>query len=377
MPFRSIEDPSRLRRVLEAILLIEADLALPELLHHVVEEAQSMTGARYAALGVLNEERTALAEFITVGLTAEEEQRIGHRPTGKGLLGVVIADPHALRTPNIATHPDSFGFPPNHPQMTSFLGVPVKVRGEVYGNLYLTDKVGWSEFTLDDRALVESLALAAGIAIENARLHEQASTAAVSSDRDRLARDLHDTIIQRLFALGLMIQGAAGRVPQEVSDRLTLAVDEIDNIIRQLRTTIFELGLVDDRLGLRTNVLSLLGELRGVTGFTIPASFVGAVDTAIPDMIAEHLLAVLREAVTNIGRHAQATRADVVISVEGDYCSLLVTDNGIGMGSEQTTEGGLGLTNMRRRAEKLHGGLTVERPSSGGASLRWQVPLAT
>ena len=173
VPFRSIEDPVKLRRVLEATLLLEADLELPVLLRHFIEEARSMTAARYGALGVLNEDRTALSEFLTVGLEPDEEQRIGARPTGRGVLGVLINDPRPLRLSNLSSHDESFGFPPNHPPMTSFLGVPIKVRGEVYGNLYLTDKVGWSEFTRDDEALVEALALAAGIAIENARLHQR------------------------------------------------------------------------------------------------------------------------------------------------------------------------------------------------------------
>jgi two-component system, NarL family, sensor histidine kinase DevS len=377
MPFRSIEDPWRLQRVLQAVLLIEADLTLPELLRHVIEEARSMTGARYGAVGVLNEDGTALSKFITVGLTPEEEERIGPRPTGKGLLGELIADPHPLRIATLRSHPESSGFPPNHPPMTSFLGVPVKVRNEVYGNLYLTDKDGSSEFTSDDQAVVESLALAAGIAIENTRLHEQAAQTAVYADRDRLARDLHDTIIQRLFAVGLTIQSVAGgSIPRAASDRLTTAVDEIDDTIRQLRTTIFELGLVDNLLGVRTRVISLLGDLRAVVGFTISLSFDGPVDTAVSDTIAEHLLATLREAVTNIGRHAKASRADVMVNVGDGSCSLLVTDDGIGMGSGEPTGGGLGLANMRRRAEKLHGELIVDSRSTGGTSLIWQVPLS-
>src|SRR5579871_4379800 len=169
-----------------------------------------MTAARYGALGVLNEERNALAQFLTVGLAPDQERAIGPRPTGKGLLGLLITDPQPVRVGVIAEHPASSGFPANHPPMTSFLGVPIKVRDEVYGNLYLTDKIGWAEFTADDQALVGALAVAAGVAIENARLHQLARQVAVFEDRDRLARDLHDTIIQRLFALGLTLQSMAG-----------------------------------------------------------------------------------------------------------------------------------------------------------------------
>ena len=158
MPYRSIEDPATLRRLLEAVFLIEADLALPVLLRHIIEEARSMMGAQYGALGILDESHTGLAEFITIGIDAEMERAIGTRPTGKGVLGLLILDPKPLRLANLNDHPDSYGFPPNHPAMKSFLGVPIMSHDQVYGNLYLTDKIGWAEFTKDDEELVMALA---------------------------------------------------------------------------------------------------------------------------------------------------------------------------------------------------------------------------
>jgi GAF domain-containing protein len=170
-PYGSIEDPATLRRILDATLLFDADLDLPVLLRHVVEEACSMTGARYGALGVLNDQCTELVEFITVGLGSDEVAQIGPPPSRQGILGVLIAEPVPLRLAHLATHAKSYGFPPGHPPMTSFLGVPIKVHKKIYGNLYLTDKVGWSEFTRDDESLIRALASAAGLAIEKARLH--------------------------------------------------------------------------------------------------------------------------------------------------------------------------------------------------------------
>lgn len=375
MPYHSIDDPSKLRRVLEATLLIEADLDLPALLRHVIDEAQSMTGARYAALGVLNEDRTTLAEFITAGLTPDEEAKIGARPTGRGVLGLLISDPKPLRLANLGTHADSFGFPPDRPSMTSFLGMPIKVRGEVYGNLYLTDKVGWSEFTSDDQALVEALALAAGIAIENARLHQQVQVVAVYEDRDRLARDLHDTVIQRLFGVGLNLQSMAGRAPGDMADGLTAAVAEIDRVIERIRSTIYELGMSGQDRGVRDNVISLLRELRSVVGIDLPVSFDGPIDTAVARTVAEHLMATLREAVTNVGRHAHATHSTVTLRVEEDLCTLTVLDDGVGIDEAKMRKGGLGLTNLRRRAEKLGGTFSLENAEGGGALLTWQVPL--
>jgi len=377
MPYHAIEDPVRLRRVLEAILLIEADLDLPVLLGHVMEEAQSMTGARYGALGVLNDDRTGLSDFLTVGLSAEEETAIGLRPTGKGVLGLLITDPRPLRLADLGAHAESFGFPAHHPTMTSFLGVPIAVRGEIYGILFLTDKIGWSEFTTDDESLVGALSLAAGIAIENARLHQRVREHAVGEDRDRVARDLHDTVIQDLFALGLHLQSLAGSTKEpHTAERLYKAIDRVDGTIRQVRSSIFELGLDREDEGLRAKILEQLHNLDPVVGYTVRGVFDGPIDSAISDQIAEQLLATLREAVTNIGRHAEATQAQVRLSVENGNCRLQVIDNGRGIGATtETTEGGLGLVNMCRRAEKLHGEFTIESPVSGGTVLTWRVPL--
>jgi len=376
VPYRSIEDPAKLRRVLQATLLLQADLELPTLLRHVIEEACSMTGAQYGALGVLNDDRTGMAEFITVGLDKEEEDRIGLRPTGRGVLGLLVSDPRPVRLAELGRHPDSSGFPPNHPPMTSFLGVPLRVRDVVYGNLYLTNKQGWSEFTHDDEALVEALGLAAGIAIENAGLHQRVKEVAVFEDRDRLARDLHDTVIQRLFAIGLTLQSIAGTATgYGVSDRLGAAIVDVDDTIRQVRSSIFELGSSDTDQGVRASVLSLVRTLTPVVGFEVTVAFAGPIDVAVSELVAEHVHATVREALTNIGRHAQASSARVSLTVDDSLCRLEVLDNGRGVEEGGPSDGGLGLVNLRRRAEKLGGLFTLERPEDGGTLLIWQVPL--
>jgi signal transduction histidine kinase len=377
VPYRAIDDPVKLRRLLEAILLFEADLELSTLLRHLIDEARSMTGARYGAIGVLNDERTSVVEFITVGLDKEEEERIGPRPTGKGILGMLIADPRPMRLASLGSQPESYGFPDHHPPMTSFLGVPIKVRGEVYGNLYLTDKTELAEFTSDDEALVEALALAAGIAVENTRLHQKVQDVAVYEDRDRLARELHDTVIQRLFAVGLSLQSmAAAAKSSGIAERLDSAISDLDDTIRQVRSTIYELGSFTREQGLRASILSLVRELDPVVGFSVQVSFDGPVDSAIPNELAEHLLPVVRETVTNIGRHARSTQASLSLSVSDGSCCLRVVDNGQGIDSTAVTEGGFGLVNLRRRADKLGGSLVIESPASGGTSVTWQVPLA-
>jgi len=357
-------------------MLLEANLDLPALLHHIVEEARSMTNARYGALGVLDEEGTGLAQFITVGLPIEEVERIGAPPAGKGVLGLLIVDPKPIRLSDLSSHPESFGFPANHPRMESFLGVTIRVRGRSYGNLYLTEKMGWSEFTRDDEALVAALSIAAGFAIENARLHQRAQEMAVYEERDRLARDLHDTVIQRLFAVGLSLQSMASTPSAEgIVDRLDAAIRDIDDTIRQVRTTIFGLGSAGIGRGIRATVLSLVREVTPVVGSEIEVSFNGPVDSVIPDRVAEHLLATVREALTNVGRHADATEVRLALTVEDGTCSLEVVDNGRGIGDNPSSEGGLGLVNLRSRAEKLHGRFTVESPAGGGTVLTWQVPI--
>lgn len=383
MPLRPIDDPVKLRRLMAAMLLLEANLDLPALLRRLVEEACSLSGARYGALGVLNAERTALAEFVTAGLDPDDERRIGPRPTGRGVLGLLVSDPRPLRLADITAHPDSYGFPPGHPPMTSFLGVPVKVREAVYGNLYLTDKVGWTEFTEDDEVMVEALAASAGIAIENAQLHQRVQELAVIDDRDRIARDLHDAVIQRLFAVGLSLQGMTRSASGAgVAERLDKAVADIDDTIRQIRSTIFELTSTSHRKSLRAEVLELVRELDAVTGFEVRVSFDGPLDTAVGDEVAQHLLATVREAVTNVARHAQATEAAVWVAVSDGRLTLRVVDNGVGVGeraaegTEATDEGGMGLANVRRRSEKLKGEFSIEAADGGGTALTWRVPIA-
>ena len=374
VPFRLIDDPAKLRRVLESTLLLEANLELPALLGHVIEEARSIAGARYGALGVLDEDRLRFDQFLPVGLTTEEEQRIGLRPVGHGVLGLLITDPRPLRLADVRAHPGRVGFPPHHPPMTSFLGVPITVRGEVYGILYLTDKIGRSEFTEDDEALVGALAVSAGIAIENARLYRRVRELAVLEDRDRMARDLHDTIIQRVFAAGLALQSMAGAASADgLADRLNAVVSSLDDIIRSIRVTIYELGSAATDRGVRASLLRLIDELEAVVGFEIRVMFDGPVETAVTEPLLEHLLAITREGLTNVGRHAHATRAEVFLRVENDQCSLQIVDNGCGMVAGSSP--GLGLVNLRRRAEKFNGHMVTDCPPTGGTSLLWQVPL--
>lgn len=373
MPYHDVEDPAKLLRLIDAVLMIEAAVELPVLLRHLVEEACSLVDARYGALGVLNEARTGLDPFITVGMGDEEEEAIGSRPTGRGVLGVLISEPTSLRLKELGAHPDSYGFPPHHPPMKSFLGVTVRVRSVVYGNLYLTDKIGADEFNDQDQSLAEALAIAAGIAVENTRLHERVRVLSVLDDRDRIARDLHDRVIQRVFAVGMSLQ-AAVRLPErdQIVERVNKAVDDLDTTVTEIRTAIFELGNKTIAGGLRHSVLELTEEMASSLEVRPEVTFNGPVDNAVSQRIADNLLAVLREALTNAGKHAKATSYVVTISAAEDVC-LEVQDNGIGIQVSQAFGAGLGLLNLRNRAERLGGSFEI-LTGEDGTRLLWRVP---
>ena len=374
VPHHRIDDPAKLRRLLDAVLMIEAYVELPVLLRHLVEEACSLVDARYGALGVLNEARTGLEQFVTVGLSESEEQSIGPRPTGRGVLGLLITEPTPLRLADLASHPDSYGFPPHHPSMSSFLGLPVRVRGDIYGNLYLTDKQGEVDFSDEDEALAEALSVAAGIAIENTRLNDRVRVLSVLDDRDRIARDLHDRVIQRIFAVGMTLQGAT-RLPDlaQVMTRVDKAVDDLDSTITEIRHAIFQLEDGGGQRGLRHSVLELTNELSPMLGVRPKVTFRGPIDAGVPQQVADHLLAVLREALTNTGKHAQATHIDVTLAVTDDV-SLEVADDGTGLELPLPAGEGMGLVNLRSRAEKLGGTFEVEASETGGTRVLWRVP---
>jgi len=366
--------------LLDAVMSVSSDLDLPSVLRRIVQSATRLVDARYGALGVLDESGTRLAQFLTVGLSDEARAAIGDLPHGHGILGLLILEPHPIRLPDLTAHADSYGFPPGHPPMTTFLGVPIRVRDQVFGNLYLTDKTTGELFTDVDQELVVGLAGAAGIAIENARLLARVQELALLEDRERIARDLHDTVIQRLFATGLSLQGAA-RLAQTpvVADRILNAVDDLDETVKHIRSAIF--GLESTRrttVGLRTRVLDLAAEAAGPLGFEPRVLFAGPVDTAVVDDVADDLVAVVREALSNVARHARATRVDVEVEVDGGEVTARVRDDGVGLVEPSAgAGGGNGLRNLQARAARSGGRVQVGTgPAGRGTELVWRVPLS-
>jgi len=377
VPYHTIRDPEQLQALLDAVAVIESDLDLPSVLRRVAEVACSLTDARYGALGMLDSSGKHLAEFVHVGIDDAAAAAIGRLPTGEGILGLLIIDPVPFRLPDISAHPDSVGFPPAHPPMRTFLGAPLRIRGEVYGNLYLTEKRS-GEFTDTDEALVSALAGIAGIAVDNARLHARLGELALSADRERIARDLHDTVIQRLFATGLSLQSSLPIVDEPaLRSRIEEAVTSLDDTIRQVRTTIFALEPPPAvQQSIRARVLDIAAEAARTLGFDPEVRFAGAVDRTIGAALATELLSTLREALSNVARHAHAGRVSIELMAGVDVV-LEVSDDGLGVAPVASREGpaGRGLANMAHRAHALGGTFSVEPGRAGGTVVSWRVPL--
>jgi signal transduction histidine kinase len=538
----------RLRGLLRANQAVIGNLALPVVLRRIAEAARELVGARYAALGVISP-AGGLAEFVHAGMPAEVVERVGHLPQGKGLLGALIEDPHPIRLARIPDDPRSSGFPPGHPPMESFLGVPIRVRDEVFGNLYLAESTRGG-FTAEDEQLATALAATAAVAIENSRLYEtarmrgewlQASAAiarqlltadtdvsgeaarplqligertreiaradfvtvllpvaqdrgreveelrvdvavgagagellgrrvpregslsgrafttgealrvtqpdevglasiatgqldvgpvlvvpllgssrvhgvlsvarlrgrpaltaddvdmaagfanqaavaielaearaeqqraAMLDDRERIAADLHDHVIQRLFAAGLSLQALAASLgPGRAMDRVLGVVADLDHTISQIRTSIFQLHQPPETSprGLRARLLDVAAQEAPALGFEPAVRFSGLLDT-LPDDLADDLVAVLREALSNIARHARARTAEVDLTAGTQRITLEVHDDGLGMGPTTRRSG---LANLRRRAEHRGGTLRVTARHPTGTCLTWTVP---
>jgi signal transduction histidine kinase len=533
----------RLRALLRAIDTVTGDLDLGTVLRNVVAAARDLAAAAYGALGVLGSD-DQLEQFIHIGIDESTAALIGPEPQGKGLLGALISDPRPIRLAHLSDDPRSAGFPPHHPPMESFLGVPIRVGGEVFGNLYLADSAH-GEFSAEDEELVVALAAAAAAAISNARLYEEATlqrrwleasveiaghmlaptgeeplrmiarrafdiagadlvslglltpdrealvvevavgsrpeeligrrfaigetlarqivddgvpvrlagavdqsgwpsylSAAIDvgplmslplrgsgptrglltvvrrrgrpgfsstelamaagfaahasvaleladsraaeqrlillEDRDRIARDLHDHVIQELFAIGLNLEGVAQQLGPDgpLGQRVSQRVDDLDRTIRRIRTSIFELrgSMAGPSHGLRDRILEVTTELTPALGFPPNAAFSGVLDLAVDDELADDVIAVVREGLTNVAKHADASAATVDVVVGGGEIVLSITDNGRGLGASARS-GGCGIANLTARAAGRAGQLELVPAPGGGTRLTWRAPV--
>jgi signal transduction histidine kinase len=381
---RPIPNPSLAADALEA--LDDATRAIAEVqdleaaLELIVDRVRVLVDAEYAALGITGPDGR-IERFITAGLTTEQRARIGPLPLGRGLLGLIIHEGQSVRTPDIAAHPASSGFPPFHPPMTTFLGVPIVYEGHPVGDLYMTDKRDGRAFDADDQRLVELFARHAAIAMQNARLHDRIASLAIVEERERIGRDLHDGIIQRLYGVSLSLEDIAELAredPDEVADRVDRAIDALQRTISDIRH--FIMGLSPGLMGLSglaEGLERLAEEVRFASIIAVETHLDQAVSERLDDERSGQLLGLAREALSNVTRHSAATVARLGLAEDDASILLTVEDDGVGFDPTGTFgPDHLGLTNMRERTAMLGGTLTVEPLASGGTRVAARIPAA-
>ena len=359
---------------------IAGELDLDRVLQLIVDSVRELVGTKYAALGIVDASGH-IERFITSGISTELRAQIGPLPEGHGLLGTIIRDGVTLRIPDIAKHPDSFGFPPNHPPMHSLLGLPIRVGGATVGDFYLTEKLGAAEFSDDDEELVEMFALHAGLAIQNARLHQDLQELAVVDERLRISRDLHDGVIQSIYAVSLSLEDVPelmeASVPEAI-DRVDRAIDRLHLTIGDIRTFIVGLG-PEAGAGLGLTLETLAREIfaGSATQLSIDLSGAATLDARLTPEASHELVQVAREALSNVARHSGAGRAKLALLVEGNTAELRVEDNGAGFDPGQRFgTGHFGLANLRGRAAAVGGTLTIESRAGEGTRIIVRLPIA-
>jgi signal transduction histidine kinase len=368
-----------LESISEAVLAIAAEREVEPVLRRLVHSARELAGARYAALGIPDGEG-AFAQFITAGMSDELIAAMGPLPRTHGLLGAMLESPEPHRTPDIRRHPRFRGWWPSaHPQMRSFLGVPIVSRGSVIAAFYLTDKEGAEHFGADDQRLIETLAAHAAVAIENVRLLERSRELSIVEERNRLARELHDSVSQKLFGLVLNAEAAAtllGREDGAAAAQVARLGELAQEALAELRELIFELRPPSlEAEGLAATLRKHVDMLRRVHGREIELRIAGAAHC--PPASEAEVLRVAQEALNNALRHAEAERIELRIEVR-PRGRLVVTVADDGVGFDPAAPGvrsrRLGLTSMEERARALGGALAVVSRPGEGTTVTLEVP---
>jgi signal transduction histidine kinase len=397
---------NRFERLLSAGITIFAEHSLDRVLQQVVDSARDVVGARYAALGVLAPDRTSLSEFVTSGLSTGERDRIGALPTGHGLLGEVIRHPKPIRTADIGTHPNRHGFPPHHPPMRSFLGVPIVSRGQVFGNLYLTDKVGAAEFDAEDEAIAVLLAAHAAVAVQNARLHDESQRLLGQVREMQRQRDLSFAMMNHELRNALtgvygwaerLVRGkspeAAGRAAREVYESAERTITLLNNFLDLARLDAGKVRPVWREVDIAVAIERATAGIRPIADakqVTLEVRRAGSGRELRTDPV--RLEQILVNLLSNAVRHGPERSAVVVEVVAADSeMRFAVIDHGPGIAPELQSRifepferfdphsgvgTGLGLPVSRRLAEVLGGRLTVESRPGHGATFTLALPAA-
>ena len=350
-----------------------------DVLQVIVDQVRPLVGAQYAALGIVDRDGR-IERFITSGMDDATRERIGPLPEGYGLLGLIIRENRSFRIPDLNVDSRRHGFPANHPPMTSFLGVPITVRDVSMGRLYLTNKLEAIEFSDEDQSLVETFAVHAGIAMENARLHEQLQRLAVVDERERISKDLHDGIIQNMYGVSLSLEDVPELMDTERTEaveRVERAIDSIHLAIQDIRNFIFGLrpGLLEGA-PLVGGLASLVDEHRHNTFIDLELRVPESIVEPLPEVTSQ-LLGMVSEALSNGVRHSRASRAAVGLTLgDGDnVAELWIEDNGIGFDPDRVGKlGHQGLANMRERAAEIGGSLSITTEPHSGTRIAIVVP---
>ena len=372
MAYHEIRDPERLHALIDAILLIEADANLDGLLGTIVETASRLVGAQYGALGVVAGDGKTLSRFITYGIDEGTRAAIGIEPHGHGVLGETVRRREPLVIDELSKYPLSVGVPAHHPPMERFLGVPVTTGdGQIFGNLYLTDPLDGDPFSDEDAQLVAAFGRAAGLVIDQATLRSHLRDLTLSEERERLARDLHDTVIQRLFGVGLALQiSLASVLDDDVRSRINNVLDELDTTIHEIRTTIFEIDQEQATdATFQSRIAVLTNEVASRLGVKADLKIPTGIDDAIGPHCAHHTVQALREILSNIVRHSQASAVQIQVAVKDNLIEVVVRDNGVGF--TPNLGPGRGLRNLASRARELGGDCTIKSEIGRGTMVRW------
>lgn len=363
---------SRLSALSDAVIDVAKGEDLSASLRRLVENAVIISEATYGALGAISPDGR-LEEFTYVGLSEESADEIERFPEGKGLLGHLLKHPTPLRLASIKSSEASVGFPEGHPAMNSFLGVPIRIRDEVYGSLYLTEKKGGLEFTKEDEQLVIVLASAAGIAIDSARGEAAQKQISVLAERERIGRDLHDLVIQSLFATGLSLQAVAKDelMPKRDLKIIQETIDNLDLTVQQIRNTIFDLQIPGPIAGLRGRIQEEIAVFQGKNAIHISSEFKGPIDSSVHRALSEHSIAVVRELLTNAMKYARCRQIDVLISADEGQLKVQVSDDGIGYVEGLRKSG---LLNLEERARECKGTFSITKKAPQGTLAHWVAP---